>query len=155
PPSLEFHSDNCFSQTVNFDAIAKWTASQNGRSFLPEKFGSVRFCGFLNPIGGTSFDQTVRAFHEAREVFGPDDVFTLLAWLNAHMEEMTVPQVLSVLRLTRWDPIALMRLFPVLSRLLASAGPHRDDLHVAVQRTWQNHFPVASTDNALAFQCGA
>ena len=27
-----------------------------------------------------------------------------MAWLNAHMEEMSVPHILALLRLSHWDP---------------------------------------------------
>jgi hypothetical protein len=86
--------------------------------------------------------------------FGPDDLFSLLSWLHPHMPEMKVPQILSLLRLTRWDPVALMRLFPVLGPQLGSVAAERQDFRDAVVQIWNNHFPVSANDNVLAFQCG-
>ena len=153
-PSLEFHSRNCFSQQVNFDAIAKYFAAKGGHALLPDKrFSSLSICGFL--LGGSDeFDATSAAYHSAQAQIGPDDLFALLAWLNAHMEEMNVAQILAMLRLTRWDPTALLRVFPVLARQLGTAGAERNDLHQAVMRVWENRFPVTAADNALAFDCG-
>jgi len=155
PPTLDFHASSCFSQMVNFDAIAQYFRVSGGKALLPEKhFTSLNICAFLRGRPGDEFPATTLAYREAQAVIGPDDVFTLLAWLNAHMEEMTVPQILSALRLTRWDPIALMRFFPVLGRQLRTVATERYDLRDAVFKTWANHFPVIQRENELAFQCG-
>jgi len=155
PPTLDFHASSCFSQMVNFDAIAQYFRVSRGKALLPEKhFTSLNICAFLRGRPGDEFPATTLAYREAQAVIGPDDVFTLLAWLNAHMEEMTVPQILSALRLTRWDPIALMRFFPVLGRQLRTVATERYDLRDAVFKTWANHFPVIQRENELAFQCG-
>lgn len=59
-----------------------------------------------------------------------------------------------MLRLTRWDPIALLRLFPVMAPQLGTAVRERSDLRQAVLRTWANRFPVHPDENVLAFDCG-
>src|SRR5215470_19886208 len=98
PPTLDFHASSCFSQMVNFDAIAQYFRVSGGKALLPEKhFTSLNICAFLRGRPGDEFPATTLAYREAQAVIGPDDVFTLLAWLNAHMEEMTVPQILSAL----------------------------------------------------------
>jgi tetratricopeptide (TPR) repeat protein len=56
--------------------------------------------------------------------------------------------------MSRWDPVALMRLFPVLARQIRNLNAARHDVRNAVLKTWANHFPVTPADNALAFQCG-
>ncbi len=140
-PTLEFHAASCFSQMVNFDAIGKYFEADGGEAFTSGKhFTSLNICAF--------------PYYETQAAIGPDDVFTLLAWLNAHMEEMSVLQILSTLRLTRWDPIALMRMFPILARQLRNVVAERNDLHDAVLRVWANHYPVSPGENVIAFQCG-
>src|SRR5215470_11327386 len=155
PPTLDFHASNCFSQMVNFDAIAKYFRASGGAALLPEKHSSaLNICAFIQGRPSDRFPATALAYREAQAVLGPDDVFTLLGWLNPHMQEMSVPQILSALRLTRWDPIALMRFFPVLGRQLRTVATERYDLRDAVFKTWANHFPVIQRENELAFQCG-
>ena len=155
PPALEFHTANCFSQMVNFDAIGKYFEARGGAALRPDKHSaSLSLCAFLRGAAGEKFPATKAAYQEAQAAFGPEDVFTLLAWLNPHMEEMSVPQILSVLRMTRWDPIALMRLFPVLARQIRNVAAERHDLRAAILRTWANHYPVSPGENVLAFQCG-
>jgi tetratricopeptide (TPR) repeat protein len=155
PPAFEFHAANCFSQMVNFDAIGKYFEAGGGQILRPDKHtANFSICGFLASPAGEQFPATESAYRETQKAFGPDDLFTLLAWLNAHMEEMSVPQILAAMRLTRWDTTALMRLFPVLSRQLRNVVAERYDLHEATLRTWANHYPVSHGDNAIAFHCG-
>ncbi len=49
PPHLEFHaSSNCFSQTVNFDAITRYFYGLGGDWLLPQKhFSSLNICAFI------------------------------------------------------------------------------------------------------------
>jgi len=155
PPTIEFHAPNCFSQMVNFDAIGKYVQAGGGAVLLPDKhFTGLNICGFIQGRSGEQFPATMAAYGESQAAFGPDDLFALFAWLNAHMEEMTVPQILAALRLTRWDPILLLRVFPVLARQLRTVGIERHDLRSAVFKTWANHYPVNQSENALAFDCG-
>lgn len=154
-PPLEFHSGNCFSQIVNFHAIATYFTERGGAALLPEKhFSPLSICAFLQLPKEAHFAATNAAFCQAQAGVGPDDVFTLLGWLHPHMEEMSVAQILAMLRLSRWDPVALMRVFPVLGKQLGSVNAERNDLRQAVMRIWENNFPVNSSENALAFQCG-
>ena len=155
PPAFEWHASDCFSLMTNFDAIAKSFRASGGEALLPDKHSSnLHICGFLRGCSGEQFPRTRAAYREAQAAFGPDDLFTLLAWLNAHMEEISVPQILATLRLCRWDPIALIRLFPVLGRQLRTAQAERHDLRDAVLSTWANHYPVSPDENVMAFDCG-
>jgi tetratricopeptide (TPR) repeat protein len=154
PPVFEFHAPNCFSLMVNFDAMARYFCALGGEALLPDKhFSNLNICGFLNSRSA-AFPRTRNAYREMQSAIGADDLFTLLAWLNAHMEEMSVQQILATLRLSRWDPIAFMRLFPILARQLQTVSLERSDLHTAVIRTWTNHYPISANENELAFQCG-
>jgi tetratricopeptide (TPR) repeat protein len=157
PPAFEWHAPDCFSLMVNFDAIGKYLRATGGEALLPDKhFSSLNICGFLRGRSREQFPGVINSYRQMQAAFGPDDLFTLLAWLNAHMEEMSVAQILAALRLTHWDPVALMRLFPVLGRQLRNVVAERADLRDAVTRTWANHYPLSreEDENILAFQCG-
>lgn len=156
PPAIEMHaSGHCFSLMVNFDAIGKDFRARGGEALLPDKhYSGLNLCGFLQGRPGDQFPAARAAYREAQAAFGPDDLFALLGWLEPHMDSTTIPQILAILRLSRWDPIALARLFPPLARQLRNGTAARHDLHNAVMKTWANHFPVTQADNALAFQCG-
>ena len=155
-PSLEFHAGGrVFSQQVNFDAIGKYFLSQGGEALVPSKhFTSLNLCAFIRRNPGDDFPATRKAYEQAISAFGPDDLFALMSWLNAHLEEVSLPQALALLRLTRWDTVAFTRLFPVLARQSRNAHAERMDLRDAVLNTWENHFPLTKDENVLAFYCG-
>jgi hypothetical protein len=156
PPQLEFHaSSNCFSQLVNFDAVARYFYGIGGDALLPQKhFSSLSICAFLAHRLDDKFPATRAAYQETQSAFGPDDLFALMSWLNAHLEEVSIVQALALLRLTYWDTTALLRLFPVISRQLRTVTAERNDLRQAVLNTWANRYPISATENVLAFHCG-
>jgi putative S-adenosyl-L-methionine-dependent methyltransferase len=155
-PPMEFHaSKRCFSQMVNFDAMAKYFCNRGGEALLPRKHvASLNLCGFLDHAAGQSFHATRNAYLQATEGFGPDDLFALMTWLNDHLEQTPMATAISLLRLTRWDPTALTRLFPAIARQARNATTERNDLRDAVLRTWENHYPLLRDDNILPFYCG-
>ena len=155
-PSLDFHAGGqCFSQLVNFDAIGKYFLGKGGEALLPSKhFTNLNLCAFIQRNPGDDFPATRKAYEQALSAFGPDDLFAIMSWLNGHLEEISLFQALALLRLTRWDTIALTRLFPVIARLARNATSERIDLRDAVLRTWKNHFPLTKDENVLAFYCG-
>jgi tetratricopeptide (TPR) repeat protein len=155
PPALEFHAARCFSQMVNFDAIGKCFEARGGTALRPDKHSaSLSICAFLQGQSGDCFPATKAAYQGAQQAFGPDDAFTLLAWLHPHMHEMSLPQILSALRMTRWDPVALTQFFPILGRQVRNAVAERNDVRNAILRIWANHYPVSPGENVVAFQCG-
>lgn len=155
-PALEFHaSKRCFSQPVNFEAVAKYFQYGGGEALLPEKhFTSLSLCAFLQQHSPGQFAATRDAHRRALDAFGPDDLFAIMSWLNAHLGELSLAQAIALLRLTRWDPTALVQLFPAIARQLRNVTAERNDLREAVLRTWENHYPIVRDDNVVAFYCG-
>jgi hypothetical protein len=155
-PSLDFHAGGkCFSQIVNFDAIGKYFCVKGGKALVPPKhFTNLNLCAFIQCNPRDEFTATHQAYHEALTAFGPDDLFAMMSWLNAYLEEISLSQVLPLLRLTRWDPVMFVRLFPVIARQARNAVAERTDLRDAVLSTWENHYPLNHDDNVLAFYCG-
>lgn len=152
-PHFEFHQPNCFSQTVNFDAIARDCQALAGEALLPDKHSSNLSLGAF--VFGLSDRSSIRrAYHETLAAFGVDDLFALMAWLRPHLTTASPAEFLAVLRLSRWDPVALMELFPLLAGQLSPAARARHDLRDAVTRVWSNYFPIAESDKTLAFNCG-
>ena len=155
-PSLDLHAGGrCFSQLVNFDAIGKCFCSKGGEALVPPKhFTSLNLCAFIQRNPGDEFPVTHTAYQQAVSAFGPDDLFAIMSWLNAYLEEISLPQALALLRLTRWDTVAFVRLFPVVARQARNAIAERSDLRDAVLSTWENHYPLNKDENVLAFYCG-
>ena len=156
PPSMEFHGGgHCFSQQVNFDAFARYFWGLGGEALLPQKhFSSLSICAFLQHRAAEEFSAMRQAYEQAVIGFGPDDLFAMMSWLNAHLEEISIVQALAILRLTHWDTTAFLRLFPIIARQLHSVAAERHDLCHAVLSTWANRYPVTPGENILAFNCG-
>lgn len=156
PPAFEFHAGNqCFSQKVNFDALARYYWSNGGEVFLPHKhFSNLHICAFIQHRSGDAFPAARKAYDLAMAGFGPDDLFALMSWLNSHLEETSIVQALALLRLTHWDATAFLRLFPVIAPQLRNVAGERLDLRHAVLSTWENRYPLTPEENALAFHCG-
>jgi hypothetical protein len=155
-PSLDFHAGGkCFSQVVNFDAIGKYFCANGGKALVPTKhFTSLNLYAFMQCNPDDEFTATHKEYQEALTAFGPDDLFAIMSWLNTHLDEISLSQALPLLRLTRWDPVMFVRLFPVIARHARNALPERSDLRDAVLSTWENHYPLNHDDNVLAFYCG-
>jgi tetratricopeptide (TPR) repeat protein len=155
-PALEFHaSHRCFSAMVNFDAISRYFAADGGLALLPAKhFTNLNICAFLKRQSQEEYPETTKAYRQAATVFGPDDLFTVMSWLNAYLDTVSVSQALSLLRLTRWDTMAFLRLFPVIAPKVRTIAAERNDLRDAVLSVWENRYPVEPADNMLAFDCG-
>src|SRR5205814_3000048 len=117
-------------------------------------FGGLSICGFLAGEPGDQFPETRAAYRETQQAFGPDDLFALMAGINAHLDQVSIPQFLALLRLGWWDPITLIRLFPAIARQIRTVVGERHDLHNAVMRTFANHYPVHPGENVIAFYCG-
>src|SRR5438270_9648552 len=128
-PSLDFHAGGrCFSQFVNFDAIGKYFCAKGGKALVPSKhLTSLNLCAFIQCNPGDEFTATHQAYQEALAAFGPDDLFAIMSWLNSYLEEISLSQILPLLRLTRWDPVMLVRLFPVIARQARNAIAERAD----------------------------
>jgi hypothetical protein len=156
PPTMEFHAGgHCFSQQVNFDAFARYFWGMGGEALLPQKhFSSLSICAFLQHGPADKFPTTRQVYEQAVAGFGPDDLFAIMSWLNAHLEEISIVQALAILRLTYWDTTAFLRLFPIVARQLHSVAAERHDLCQAVLSTWANRYPVTPSENILAFNCG-
>lgn len=155
-PALEFHGGGrCFSQQVNFDAIGKYFLAKGGDALIPPKhFTNLNLCAFIQRNPGDGFPATRKAYEQSISAFGPDDLFAIMSWLNAYLEEISLPQALALLRLTRWDTVAFVRLFPIIARQARNANAARTDLRNAVLSTWENHYPLSKDENVLAFYCG-
>ncbi len=79
-----------------------------------------------------------------------------MAWLRPFLIEASVAQFLAVLKLSRWDPVALEELFPLvigrLSQVPLTDG-EKADLRNAITRTQSNHYSIGPADHAFELNC--
>jgi tetratricopeptide (TPR) repeat protein len=143
--------DGCFSMTVNFHALGQYVTRRGGR-FLQtaHHHDSLNICAFLLGHPPGDFAETRLAYETAIEQGGPDDFFTLRSALEAHSEDLTLPQVLAYLRLSGWDAeIMGFCLTAIVKQLDQASPPEREELYWAIQQVWDGYYPIGE-DNDLA-----
>ena len=147
-PRVTMHGS--LSMMVNHHALARMVLRAGG-----QVLGTQHLTSSLNVIGlltGEAAFETGVAFEEAIERFGPDDFFLLKKASEGRLAELTLPQLLAYLRLTRWDPKSFLECHSALSRHLDTPDERaREDVPFALDRVWDNYYPIGeSVDVAFA-----
>ena len=98
---------------------------------------------------------TQRAFCDHIDAFGPDDFFMVKKSLERMAASLSLPQMLSFLRLSHWDANVFGVLYPYLSSRLLDACPttSRHWLY-AVRQVRDAHFSLGMPDD-LVRACSA
>jgi tetratricopeptide (TPR) repeat protein len=114
------------------------------------RHANLAVSGFL--FGKKEFFETRLAFGQAVEHSGPDDFYTLRRGIRSHYDQLELPQLLSLIRMSGDDPKILRDCLPALWTELENASePLRRELSRTVQRTWKNYFHLGEPRD-LAFE---
>ena len=157
-PSLAVHGS--FSLMVNFHAIGAYTRDRGGLALdAPTWDGGLAVTAFLLDAATGASDETFRetsqAFKEAASDFGPFHFYALMKSLPETCPSPTLEQIVTMLRLSEWDPAIVMRYGRALMADASSASPRlRRELINALARVGANYFPIGETDD-VPFQIGA
>jgi tetratricopeptide (TPR) repeat protein len=106
---------------------------------------------FALDVPGTG---TESAYRHAVETRDPDTFFTLKKAMEAHYQELTLPEALALVRLAHWDADIFSALFAHLDAL--DEPPDvitRADLLFTIDRVWEAYYPVGEDD--LSFRLAA
>lgn len=145
-----------FSLSVDFHAIAAYFRARGG-SALTTTFRqpSLALCVFLldpDPTAPGDHRELRLAYQQAIEDGRAQDLFTLNHAVPR--ESLSFAGLLSLLRLSRWDPQVLQSSLPFLwARLEQATDAGRAELQRAVQRTWASYYHIGEPRD-LAFDCG-
>ena len=176
PPSVEVHTDSCSSMLVNFDALGGYVTDAGGEVWFGPKetdrlltaaytFGTPRggLERVVSPRGGLErvasprggLEKFAAAFERSFERTSPMDVFQLVDQARRDPPAFDLPALLSLLRVSRYDPALFTDCFHVLlSRTRQAPAPMRSDVVSAVHQVSRNVYPVGPADPA-AMLCGA
>ncbi len=152
-PLFRIH-DGAFSMPVNFHSVGEFVRAVGGDVLRPSRLHrSLCVSAFMTqPVECRQATQS--AFDEAVVRFGPDDASTLVYWLYAHADELSVNEIIALFRFTRHDVLALKR---SLKRLDASVESMSDAEKETVGReidlVWGNYFHQGDRVN-LPFELG-
>ncbi len=148
-PTLNLHGS--FSLMVNYHAIGQYVALQEGLVLQPEQYqNNLQVGAYLlgqQPQNGV---ETIHAFESAIGQIGPDDFFTLKQALEPILDSLTLPQILSYLRLSAWDADIFMDCFPTLLTEVQQAEPvWYEDVYEIITKVWEQYLPLGA-DQTLA-----
>ena len=142
--SMQFHT-GCLSMMVNYHAIGQYFTQQGGL-YAATSGRLISLKTAAGVIGGTpeQFADTLSAFRERIDTFGPSDFFELLQYQRQECRAISVEHFLGLLRMSHWDPGLV---YEYASQVLALAQnlpePLQLELRVALERAWENFFPGA------------
>ncbi|NER24740.1 MAG: tetratricopeptide repeat protein [Symploca sp. SIO1C2] len=150
-PSLTRHG-HCFSLMVNYHAIGRYFLQVGGQFLnVAHRHASLNICAFLLGFPFRDCVETRLAFTENIEQLGPDDFFTLKKAIEKHYDTLTLPQILALLRSSRWDANIFLGCFPSLIQHLDTASETlQQELYQAIECIWDTYYPIGE-QNDLAF----
>jgi len=140
-----------FSLMVNYDAIARFVEMAGGMALhAPQYQDNLQTAVYLLNHHPCT-DATASAFTRAIIDGGPDDFFALKQALTPHLESMTLPQLLSYLRLSLWDGAIFSDCFPaLLARVQEADSVWYADVEAVMMAVRDNYLPLADDDSLEA-----
>ncbi|TVQ88565.1 MAG: hypothetical protein EA400_08605 [Chromatiaceae bacterium] len=159
-PTIEQHTPACASMMVNFDAIGTYVAAAGGTTlaWLPPAapLGTVAYALDAGPHGDDRRREGLRqAFANAFIRRAPMDLFALVEQASRNPLALSLPALIGLLRLTRYDPTLFSNCFTTLLQGARQApAVMRRDLLDCVREVWQRFYPIGANE-PLAVQCGA
>jgi hypothetical protein len=120
-PPLTVHGS--FSLPVNYHAIGQWVQRAGGKALTTtQPYARINVCAFV--LGALPGDhvETALAFEQAIERLGPDDFYSVKKALEPRLGELTLEQLLALVRLSDADVDVLLRCLPWLAAGLATAS---------------------------------
>ncbi|MBV9280005.1 MAG: tetratricopeptide repeat protein, partial [Chloroflexi bacterium] len=127
-----------------------WYVLHQGGQFLPQLRSHPRLSVVACLLGLSSEAtlETRQAFEDEITDSGPEEFYILTDLIDRDRETMTIGEVLSWIRCSRWDTTMFRRLFHVLLKQLESAPELvRRDVHAMVQRVWEDYFFIGEDDD--------
>lgn len=150
-PALDVHGGS-FSVMVNVHALG-WYARRHGGALLHGGGRHVAVDVAALLFGG-EHPETRLAYADAIERFSPQDLSFLAEGVEAAAGELSLAELVALLRLSGWDAATLQGLAGALRTEAAEGDPvAQRDLRHALHETYARHFPVPGEDD-LPFTIG-
>jgi tetratricopeptide (TPR) repeat protein len=150
-PKLVAHGS--FSLGVNYHAIAEFFRGRGGLVLEPDHPHSSLHVGayVLGSAGGLV--ETRLAFHEAVEIVGPDELFTVMRTIGRD-GDAGIAEILAALRISGWDFRVLVNcLADLKSGLDDATRTQRREIRHCLIEVWNNYLHIGEKDD-LAFSIG-
>jgi tetratricopeptide (TPR) repeat protein len=175
-PYIAVHGS--FSLMVNYHAVGLWVTSKGGFALHnPQEEASLKVSCFVLPatapekapsasdfVGdavecldadrSSAYKFLALSFRETCVMFGPNDFFVLQKSLKEDVSSPSLRSVVSMLKLSDWDPDVFFKFRDVILSQSPSCGSKlRNDIARGIPRLWSNNF-VLDSDKDIAFEIG-
>lgn len=177
-PHIAVHGS--FSLMVNYHAIGAWFTNQGGFTLNnPQEEASLKVGCFilqnddsmnrnvshdhsylgenidhLDEERSKHFPYLKQAFHDFMDSFGPNDFFVLQKSLKEDITNPPLRTVISILKLSDWDPDVFFKFRDVILNQAPTAGIKlKNDLSRGIPRVWKNYY-MMDLEKDIAFEIG-
>ncbi len=147
PPSPVLHGS--FSLSVNYHAFAAWCEKAGGVALVPHHpHRSLAVLALLLTDRAADHRETMRCYDRTIGGFGPDDFYTVTRQAREQFGVMGVQEILSHLRLARFDSHLLLHALPRLAELATDLDADMAmQVRLAADRAWEGYFPLGEAED--------
>jgi hypothetical protein len=151
-PEISRHGGS-FSLMVNFHALGCYARDTGGEAWNGgDRHESVDVLALA--FGSPPHAETGLAYAEAVDAFSPDDLFKLSEGAERAAAQLSVSEIVALLRLTGWDAFTLLGVTEALVEKVGDAdAAAQEDLRAALYEIHDRHYAVPG-DEDLPFALG-
>ncbi len=153
PPEIAVHGS--MSIMVNFEALARYFKLKDG-DWLKTPFQPMSIAVQVGLMGKpeSEYNETAMTFHDSVAKFGADEYDSMTLVLRDIYKDMTVQQILFMMRMAVWDSVLFETCFPhLLEKVQDTTDELRLDIRLAMQRVWEHYYFIGE-DHDIPFMIG-
>ena len=150
-PTPNLHGS--FSLMVNYHAMSQYVRLNEGLVLQPAHYqDNLQISAYLLGQLPQEGMETAVAFQDSIGQAGPDDFYALKRAIEPHLNSFDLPQLLSYLRLSKWDADIFIDCFPALLTRVQQADPvWYADVDKLIEIIWRQYLPLEA--NPTLVEC--
>lgn len=152
PPKIAVQGS--MSMMVNYEALAQFFEIEGGR-WLKTAFQPIDITMQVGLFGEPQNDHlNTRMTYQDTSHYGPDDYHNVQVVLHKNYENMSLQQLLSVIRMGRWDATIFDDCFPhLLEKVQDTTDELRLDVRTTLRNVWKYYYFIGE-DRDIPFMIG-
>jgi len=153
PPEIAVHGG--LSMMINFDTFKRYFEAEGGR-WLDTPFQPNDIAVQVGVFGEPENDhhQTAMTFADTIGSYSADDYHSLKVVLHDNYDQMTIQQMLSVIRMGRWDSVLFEECFPhLMEKVQNTTDEIRMDVRLTMRKIWEHYYFIGE-DRDIPFMIG-
>jgi tetratricopeptide (TPR) repeat protein len=149
-PHIAFHGS--FSMMVNFDALARYAELNSGDHCLASATEGIKLSllSFGNKLDG--MPETRWAYNEFIQRFCTKEFLLIKNELIDHVKELTLTEMLALMKLSYWDPDILVAIAPDFSEKIHQQQydiTFREELREGLTQVYKNFYYIPNYKNPI------